>query len=62
MAPRMKISPKDFTIEKAEKMVVNILENSDKVRKSLFCASGEVGKSALMATKLLKDIYDNRTL
>lgn len=50
----------DFTIERSEQMVRDILENSDQVRERLACASNEVGRNALMATKFLKETYDQK--
>ena len=48
----------DFTIEKAPLMVKEIISNSAQVRESLAMTRLEIGHDALMASKLLKDIYD----
>ena len=50
----------NFTIEKGKQMVRKILAQNVRVRESLVKARIEVGREALMATKLLKDIYDQK--
>lgn len=50
----------DFTIEKGKQMVREILAHNVRVRESLVKARFEVGREALMAAKLLKDIYDQK--
>ena len=50
----------DFTIEKGKQMVREILAQNVSVRESLVKARLEVGREALMATKLLKNFYDQK--
>ena len=51
---------KDFTIERAKQMVREILANSCQVREDLAKARLKVGDDAIVATKLLKAIYDQK--
>ena len=51
---------RDFTIEKAKQMLSSILVNSGEVRENLGKAKHEVGNSALIAARYLKDIYDRK--
>ena len=50
----------DFTVDKAKQLVVDILANTEQVRESLVKARSEIGENALMATTLLRNIYDKK--
>jgi len=53
---------KEFTIEKAKKLIEGTLKDSDQVRQSLTQTGHELRKQATMAAELLKEIYDRKRM
>lgn len=53
---------KDFTIEKAKKLVDDTLANSAQIRLSLESAKKEIGRRAAMASELLSAVYNQKNL
>lgn len=50
----------DFTLEKAKRLIEDTLADGDQIRLSLERAKQDVGKRAVMASRLLRDAYERK--